>query len=96
MKPCDALAPLPSRGSSESRKIVLMLRDWCYTIDVLDDTDTPVPVIKVESYIWKAIHDANLRQERGENAIPIGLLTAHDRNSWAKVSTCSLPRGTTH
>lgn len=83
---CDVLAPLPSRGSSESRKIVLMLRDWCYAIDVLDDTGTPVPAIKIESYIWQAIHDANLLRQRGETATPIGVLTAYNRNSWAEVS----------
>jgi Choline/Carnitine o-acyltransferase len=62
-----------------------MLRDWFYTIDVLDDTDTPAPASKIESCIWAAIHDADLRQQEGEIAIPVGVLTAHDRNSWAKV-----------
>jgi Choline/Carnitine o-acyltransferase len=85
MHACDVLAPLPSRGSPESRNIVLMLRDWCYAVEVLDNTETPVSASKIESCIWKAIHDANLRQRRGEKAVPIGVLTAHDRNSWAKV-----------
>ncbi|KAF8529840.1 acyltransferase ChoActase/COT/CPT [Gautieria morchelliformis] len=87
---CDVLASLPSRGSSESRKIVLMLRDWFYTIDILDDTDTPTPVSKIESCIWAAIHDADHRQQQGEMAIPVGVLTAHDRNSWAKARQCLL------
>lgn len=83
--PCDILAPLPSRGSPESRKITLMLRDWCYAIEVLDNTDNPVSVSQIESRMWKAINDANLREQRNEKAVPVGVLTAQDRNSWAKV-----------
>lgn len=85
MNTCDVLAPLPLRGSPESRKIVLMLRDWCYAVDVLDDTDTSASASKIETCIWKVIHDVNLRQQRGEKAVPVGVLTAHDRNSWAEV-----------
>ena len=96
MNSCDVISTLPSRGSPESRNIILMFRDWCYAIDVLDDTDTPAPAIKIESYIWEAIHDANLRHQRGESAVPVGVLTAHDRNSWAKVSGWTLLCNTSH
>ncbi|KAF8591074.1 acyltransferase ChoActase/COT/CPT [Ramaria rubella] len=82
---CDTLAPLPLRGSPESRKIVVMLRDWCYTVEVLGKDNVPVSASEIENRLWNATHDANSRQERGEKPYSVGVLTAHERNTWAKV-----------
>lgn len=82
---CDALAALPQRGAPNARKVVLMLRNWLYSIEVVQSEENPISVGDIEAKIWDAIHDTNRRQSLGEKAIPIGILTAHDRDSWQKV-----------
>jgi hypothetical protein len=62
-----------------------MLHDWCYAMDVLDRADMPIPVAEIEARMWNAIRDANGRRQRGEEPVPVGVLTTHDRNTWAKV-----------
>ncbi|KAF8525799.1 acyltransferase ChoActase/COT/CPT [Hysterangium stoloniferum] len=81
---CDILAPMPSRSSQESRNIALMLKDWVYAVEVLDCRNAPLPVAEIEVRIWNAVHDASERYNKGERATPIGVLTTHDRNTWAK------------
>lgn len=88
---CDQLTPLPLRGSPMSRNIILMLRDWIYAVEVLDDKDLPLPVAEIEWRIRNAVHDANWRYHEGLHAVPVGVLTTHDRDSWAKVRCLSRP-----
>ena len=72
-----------------------MLRDCIYVMDVLDSTDMPIPVAEIETKIWDAAHDADARRSHGEEPVPVGVLTAYDRDTWAEVwssfSVLSLP-----
>lgn len=65
--------------------MILMLDDWFYAVEVLDDSDSAIPVAEIEARIWNAIRDVESRRKRGENSVPVGVLTTHDRNTWHKV-----------
>jgi hypothetical protein len=62
-----------------------MLHDWCYAVDVYDEHQTLVNVIEIETRLRAVVKDVEARLERGERAIPIGVLSADDRDVWAKV-----------
>ncbi|KIJ52558.1 hypothetical protein M422DRAFT_156186 [Sphaerobolus stellatus SS14] len=81
---CDVLAPLPSRTDHGSKRIILMLRDYIYALEVVDADEAPLPVAKLEEVIWAAIKDVENIRKEGEKAIPVGVLTAGDRDIWAK------------
>jgi len=65
-----------------------MVHDWCYTVDVYDENLKLLDVGEIEKSIRAVVADVRARLCRGERAVPVGVLSADDRDSWAKVITC--------
>jgi Choline/Carnitine o-acyltransferase len=84
---CDTISPVPPPSHPDSKKILLMLHDWLYSVDVYDDAhQNLLKVGEIEKRFRAVVADATSRIARGERAIPVGLLSADRRDIWAKVS----------
>jgi hypothetical protein len=83
------MLPIPSHSVGKPQRVLLMVYDWCYAIDVYPDTSSdhpkPVDVRIIEERIREAVGDAQRRRGTGETAIPVGVLTADHRDKWAEV-----------
>ena len=84
---CDIFSTHPSPIEPAARTILLTARDWFYTIDVLEDDGAPVPPKVLEARIAEVVVDAGERLKNGQQAVPISVLSADDRDIWAKVHT---------
>lgn len=90
---CDVL--ISSRSDSVeggtqtrvSRNIIVMLRDWTYTMEVYDSRNTRRSPQAIESSLKHIAMDVQTRLEYGEKAMHVGLLTTDDRDKWAKVAS---------
>lgn len=69
-----------------------MCRDWIYSVEVQDWDQHIVNVKELEKRLWEVVEDVRAREKRGEKAVAVGILTADERDLWAKVrlyvSTC--------
>jgi hypothetical protein len=63
-----------------------MLHDWCYGVEVYDSNLNRVPVVEIERRLKAMVKDVDSRIRRWEKAVPVGLLSADDRDTWAKVN----------
>ncbi|QRV75282.1 carnitine O-acetyltransferase [Ceratobasidium sp. AG-Ba] len=79
---CDMLNAKPSE--KVGRHIHIMLNDWCYAVQVYDGAGRNVGVKEIEHRIWGVVKDIQKREERGERAKRVGILTADERTQWAK------------
>ncbi|KAG9120383.1 hypothetical protein FRC07_004145, partial [Ceratobasidium sp. 392] len=79
---CDMLNAKPSEKNG--RHIHVMLNDWCYSIQAYDGAGRNVGVKEIEHRLWEVVKDVQRREERGERAKRIGILTADERTQWAK------------
>lgn len=88
---CDALSSPPAL-SPQTVKLLLMIHNWCYTVDVYHppDSSSSITVLlkphEIESRIKAVVLDVEQRLAKGETAFPIGALSADDRDRWAKAS----------
>lgn len=91
---CDTLSQ--RCADDNSGKVLVMVHDWCYTVDVYEpeskslvgdnpSTRTLLPPKTIESRLRQIVYDAHERLLRGEQAVPVGLLSSDDRDIWAKV-----------
>lgn len=80
------LAPKPCQKSLAARSFLLSICDWFYLIEAIDEEMNQISVKQFEDRIAGAVMDVARRLERGEVAVPIGVLTADDRDTWAEVS----------
>ncbi|KAG2051630.1 acyltransferase ChoActase/COT/CPT [Suillus hirtellus] len=71
-------------ASEYAQDIILMLYDFVYTVRVCDDDRTPLPVQAIEDRIRAVVLDVIHRQESGESAVPVGVLTSDERDRWAE------------
>ncbi|PCH42408.1 acyltransferase ChoActase/COT/CPT [Wolfiporia cocos MD-104 SS10] len=83
---CDTLSELPSPTSEAARNILVMLRDWFYTVEVFDSSLQPIAPAKIERRLRAVVADVTARLGQGEEAVPVGVLTADDRDRWAENS----------
>ncbi|KAG8704852.1 hypothetical protein FRC08_002011 [Ceratobasidium sp. 394] len=79
---CDMLNAKPSEKNG--RHIHVMINDWSYTIQVYDGAGRNVGVKEIERRLWEVVKDVQSREERGERAKRIGILTADERTQWAQ------------
>lgn len=84
---CDKLTR-PDLSSADSRKVLVMLYDWCYAIEVCDQTRKTFDFSELENRLTAIVKDANHRLAKGEKAVPVGILSADSRDEWAAVSIC--------
>ena len=81
---CDQLAK--ARPSSpHQKKVIVMLHDWIYAMDVCDGGNTNIGYNEIEKRIRYVVLDVEKRLTSGERAVPIGVLTSDARDVWAKV-----------
>ncbi|EGG03140.1 uncharacterized protein MELLADRAFT_44686 [Melampsora larici-populina 98AG31] len=87
-KPSDQL----NIPSSNSRHIVVMIRDHIYTLDVLDREFCPLSSKQIESRLWSIVNHVTLQPPTPS----IGCLTGLDRDSWTEIREhlLSLPGST--
>lgn len=67
-----------------------MFKDFVYAVEVLEKNGTPVSVATMESRLREVVQDVQAREAKGEKAVPVGILTADDRDLWAKVRGWSI------
>jgi hypothetical protein len=84
---CDSLAPQPPHSLPNARKIVLMIDDWIYAVEVYHTDGSPVSPVEIERRILETAKDFDARVRSGERAVPVGILTSDDRDTWATVRT---------
>jgi carnitine O-acetyltransferase len=89
---CDILSKPARAGNPEAQKIYVMIHGWCYAIPVYDpdSASKPVSVQEIEARIRSAVIDAQQRLDAGEKSVPIGVLSADERDRWTQV--CSFVR----
>ncbi|KAL1738475.1 acyltransferase ChoActase/COT/CPT [Schizophyllum fasciatum] len=82
---CDVVtsAPFPSENLS-ARRMILNVHNWFYSVDVYDDHCRPLPSTLIEANIRSAVSDAHARRQAGEIAVPVGILSADNRDEWTK------------
>lgn len=86
---CDELSSPPPH-SPPALKLLLMIHNWCYTVDVYHppNSSSSMPLLlkphEIESRIKAIVLDVEQRLCKGETAFPIGVLSADDRDRWAK------------
>ncbi|KAH7913563.1 acyltransferase ChoActase/COT/CPT [Hygrophoropsis aurantiaca] len=80
---CDMLSHIPEQTDPAIRQIVLMVFNFCYTVEVSDAQNKRLPVELLEQRFISAVTDAQSRVLNGEKAVPIGILSADDRDQWA-------------
>ena len=62
-----------------------MVNDWTYAVEVYDENQTLLSVDTIEHRLRSVVHDVAARMEAGEEPVPIGLLSADDRDRWTEV-----------
>lgn len=81
---CDRLST-PQASSVSKKKVMVMLHNWIYAVDVYDGRNTNIGHVEFEKRIRSVVLDVEKRMVSGERAVPIGVLTSDDRDIWAKV-----------
>ncbi|KAJ7903470.1 acyltransferase ChoActase/COT/CPT [Mycena olivaceomarginata] len=89
---CDILSKPARAGNPEAQKIYVMIHGWCYAIPVYDpdSASKPVSVQEIEARIRSAVIDAQQRLDAGEKSVPIGVLSADERDRWTQVCSFNL------
>ncbi|KAA1467647.1 acyltransferase ChoActase/COT/CPT [Dentipellis sp. KUC8613] len=81
---CDTLSPLPPSSSADARKVLIMAHDWFYTLEVYDESWKAHSAEEIERRLSQIVRDVSGRIDAGEVATPVGVLSADDRDDWAK------------
>jgi hypothetical protein len=92
---CDTLSGYSDTSTRASRSILVMVHDWCYSVVVYDPPvgDSPPKLSlpgEIEARIRAVVLDVETRLQNGEKAVPIGVLSADDRDRWSKVKNTTL------
>ena len=82
---CDILSSKPPPTEYDARKIIVMLHDWFYAVEVLDMDMRILEPAEIEQRLLSVVADADSRLARGEVAPAVGVLTTDDRDRWAEV-----------
>jgi hypothetical protein len=92
---CDTHSEVPDRKSRAARSIHVMLHGWCYSVTVYhppspsSGPETPLKQYSpaaIEAQLRAVVLDVESRLANGEKALPVGVLSADERDKWAKVS----------
>ncbi|GBE88380.1 hypothetical protein SCP_1301950 [Sparassis crispa] len=81
---CDTFTSLPKTSIPEARTLLVALHDWFYVLEVLDESFQPIRPGEIESKLRAIVADVEDRLARGERAVPVGVLSADDRDIWAE------------
>lgn len=91
---CDTISEPPLPSSRSARSILLMIHDWCYSVVVYHppvSTDPYAPLTllspgEIEARLRAVVLDVETRLTNGEKPLPVGVLSADDRDHWAQVN----------
>ena len=67
-------------------KVLVAIRDWIYAMEVYDSNTKSIGHASIEQRLRDIVADVERRLRSGEVAPPIGVLTADERDTWAKVT----------
>ncbi|KAH6913323.1 carnitine acetyltransferase [Coprinopsis sp. MPI-PUGE-AT-0042] len=85
---CDSLSVPPDQPTLASRSLLVMLHDWAYAVPVYHPpVGSEPPVLmsprEIEAKLRSVVLDVEERLSNGEKPVPIGVLSADDRDKWA-------------
>ncbi|KAF8349055.1 acyltransferase ChoActase/COT/CPT [Amanita rubescens] len=88
---CDILSePANPSIDPSARKVLVMLHNWFYTITVYHPPESSsarprlLEPCEIASQLRAIMFDAEQRLADGERAVPIGILSADDRDRWSE------------
>ncbi|KIO31608.1 hypothetical protein M407DRAFT_67722 [Tulasnella calospora MUT 4182] len=81
---CDSNTEPPKASSPNARKIVVFVKDWVYSVEVIERDGTPVPPAGIERRLAEVVEDVRQREARGEKPARVNILSADERDLWAK------------
>ncbi|KAG8980593.1 hypothetical protein FRB90_007606, partial [Tulasnella sp. 427] len=81
---CDLNTEAPKASSPNARKIAVFVKDWVYSVEVIEKDGTPVPPAGIERRLAEVVRDVRERAARGEKAAQVDILSADERDLWAK------------
>ncbi|KAG6821292.1 hypothetical protein H0H93_000152 [Arthromyces matolae] len=86
---CDILSS-PHLDSPDSQKLLLTIHNWFYAINIYRQPDAPnvppqlITPREIAMRIGAIVLDVEQRLARGEKALPVGILSADDRDIWTE------------
>lgn len=94
---CDTLSEPPNPHSHFARSVHVMIHDWCYSVVVYRslssmDPNAPLELLspgEIEARLRAVVLDVEARLAKGEKPLPVGVLSADERDRWAQVITSS-------
>jgi len=92
---CDTVSEHPPPTSREARSILVMIHNWCYSMVVYQPSSSENPPSQytllqpgeIEAHFRAIVLDVESRLANGEKALPVGVLSADERDRWAEVCT---------
>jgi Choline/Carnitine o-acyltransferase len=82
---CDTLSPQPPAHVPNARKIMVMVNDWTYAVEVYDENRLLLSADNIEQRLRSVVQDATQRIQAGEKSVPVGILSADHRDTWTNV-----------
>jgi len=67
-----------------------MVNDWTYAVEAYDENRSLLSADIIEQHLRSVVQDATRRLQSDEKAIPVGILSADQRDRWTKVRFHSL------
>ena len=92
---CDTLST-PDKSSPHRNKVVVLLHDWIYSMDVYDGSTRNIGHREIEKRLRSIVLDVKDRVSTGEKAVPVSVLTSDDRDIWTKVRCTFIARHLTY
>lgn len=82
---CDVLRTTKP-SSTHRNKVIVLLHDWIYAIDVYDGSLHNIGHKEIERRLRNIVLDAKARSTACQTPVPISVLSSDERDVWAKVS----------
>lgn len=81
----DTISTPPPPSNPTSRNVLVMLHNQLYAINAYPNSeDVHLPPAHLERALIDVVNDAQARLDRDEETAPVGILTADNRDVWAK------------
>lgn len=90
---CDTISEPPLPTSRGARSILVMVHNWCYSMVVYQPSSpensssqyTLLQPGEIEARFRAIVLDIESRLAKGEKPLPVGVLSADERDRWAEV-----------